>query len=49
MGSAPLSHYWRRRPVRNIASEAVTKGWTVVSMKDDWNTIFPPTNHTLDQ
>ncbi len=21
--------------------EAVAKGWTVVSMKDDWNTIFP--------
>ena len=21
--------------------EALTKGWTVVSMKDDWNTIFP--------
>ena len=22
--------------------EAAAKGWTVVSMKDDWNTIFPP-------
>ena len=22
--------------------EAVAKGWTVVSMKDDWRTIFPP-------
>ena len=22
--------------------EAQAKGWTVVSMKDDWNTIFPP-------
>jgi hypothetical protein len=22
--------------------EAVAKGWTVVSMKDDWNTIYPP-------
>lgn len=21
--------------------EKVTKGWTVVSMKDDWKTIFP--------
>jgi hypothetical protein len=21
--------------------EAVAKGWTVVSMKDDWKTIFP--------
>jgi phosphoserine phosphatase len=23
--------------------EAATKGWTVVSMKDDWKSIFPPT------
>ena len=23
--------------------EAVAKGWTVVSMKDDWATVFPPT------
>jgi len=23
--------------------EAIAKGWTVVSMKDDWNTIFPST------
>ncbi len=23
--------------------EAVAQGWTVVSMKDDWKTIFPPT------
>jgi hypothetical protein len=22
--------------------EATTKGWTVVSMKDDWKTIYPP-------
>jgi hypothetical protein len=22
--------------------EANAKGWTVVSMKDDWKTIFPP-------
>jgi hypothetical protein len=22
--------------------EALVKGWTVVSMKDDWKTIFPP-------
>jgi hypothetical protein len=22
--------------------EAVAKNWTVVSMKDDWKTIFPP-------
>jgi hypothetical protein len=24
--------------------EAKAKGWTVVSMKDDWQTIFPPAN-----
>jgi hypothetical protein len=24
--------------------EAVAKGWIVISMKDDWKTIFPPTN-----
>ncbi|HSE67420.1 MAG TPA: HAD family hydrolase [Gemmatimonadales bacterium] len=24
--------------------EAVAKGWTVVSMKDDWKTIYPPEN-----
>ncbi len=23
--------------------EAIAKGWTVVSMKDDWKTIYPPT------
>jgi len=23
--------------------EAAAEGWTVVSMKDDWKTIFPPT------
>jgi hypothetical protein len=23
--------------------EANVKGWTIVSMKDDWATIFPPT------
>jgi hypothetical protein len=22
--------------------EAVAKGWTVVDMKNDWKTIFPP-------
>lgn len=22
--------------------EAITDGWTVVSMKDDWTTIYPP-------
>jgi phosphoserine phosphatase len=25
--------------------EAAAKGWTVVNMKDDWKTIFPPPNH----
>src|SRR5262245_24380994 len=27
-------------------NEAVAKGWLVVSMKDDWKTIFPPTKST---
>jgi hypothetical protein len=22
--------------------EAVAKGWTVVSMRDDWKTVYPP-------
>ena len=26
--------------------EAVAKGWTVVSMKDDWKTVFPPASAT---
>jgi len=25
--------------------EAIAKGWTVVSMKDDWKTIFPPSDN----
>ena len=25
--------------------EAIAKGWTVVSMKDDWKIIFPTTNN----
>ena len=25
-----------------LVDEAQAKGWTVVSMKDDWQTIFPP-------
>ena len=24
--------------------EAVAKGWTVVSMRQDWKTVFPPVN-----
>jgi hypothetical protein len=24
-------------------AEAKKKGWIVISMKDDWKTIFPPT------
>jgi hypothetical protein len=24
-----------------VLDEAKTRGWTVVSMKDDWKTIFP--------
>ena len=26
-----------------LMAEAKENGWTVVSMKDDWKTIFPPT------
>jgi hypothetical protein len=26
-----------------LMAEAKTKGWIVISMKDDWKTIFPPT------
>jgi hypothetical protein len=26
--------------------EAAAKGWTVVCMKDDWKTIFPPAKPT---
>jgi phosphoglycolate phosphatase-like HAD superfamily hydrolase len=29
--------------------EALAKGWTVVSMKDDWSTVFPPTASTPNQ
>jgi phosphoserine phosphatase len=29
--------------------EAVAKGWTVVSMKNDWKTIFPPGNGSSGQ
>jgi len=25
-------------------AEAKKNGWTVISMKDDWKTIFPPEN-----
>jgi hypothetical protein len=26
-----------------LMDEAKNKGWVVISMKDDWKTIFPPT------
>jgi phosphoglycolate phosphatase-like HAD superfamily hydrolase len=29
--------------------EALAKGWTVVSMKDDWSTVFPPTASAPNQ
>jgi hypothetical protein len=25
-----------------VADEAIARGWTVVSIKDDWGTIHPP-------
>jgi haloacid dehalogenase-like hydrolase len=37
--------YDRHSPVGQLdkaLDEALAKGWTVVSMKDDWKTIFPP-------
>jgi haloacid dehalogenase-like hydrolase len=37
--------YDRKSPVGQLdkaLDEALAKGWTVVSMKDDWKTIFPP-------
>jgi hypothetical protein len=37
--------YDRKSPIGTLDKawdEAVAKGWTVVSMKDDWKTIFPP-------
>ena len=37
--------YDRKSPVGRLdkALDAATRrGWTVVSMKDDWKTIFPP-------
>jgi phosphoserine phosphatase len=39
--------YDRKSPVGQLDKawdEAVAKGWTVVSMKDDWKTIFPAGN-----
>ena len=27
-----------------LMAEAKNKGWIVISMKDDWATIFPPIN-----
>jgi phosphoglycolate phosphatase-like HAD superfamily hydrolase len=37
--------YDRKSPIGQLdkgLDEAAAKGWTVVSMKDDWKTIFPP-------
>jgi hypothetical protein len=37
--------YDRQSPVGKLdkgLDEAKAKGWTVVSMKDDWKTIYPP-------
>jgi hypothetical protein len=27
---------------QQLYDEAASKGWTVISMKDDWRQIFPP-------
>jgi hypothetical protein len=40
--------YDRKSPIGQLdkgLDEAAAKGWTVVSMKDDWKTIFPPEKH----
>ncbi len=29
-------------PLIRLGNEASAKGWTVMSMKDDWKAIFPP-------
>ena len=34
--SHPSAHWTR------LWHEAIAKGWIVISMKDDWKTIFPP-------
>jgi hypothetical protein len=37
--------YDRQSPIGRLdkaLDEAITKNWTVVNMKDDWKTIFPP-------
>ena len=37
--------YDRQSPIGRLdqgLTEAQAKGWTVVSMKDDWKTVFPP-------
>jgi phosphoglycolate phosphatase-like HAD superfamily hydrolase len=42
--------YDRQSPIGRLdhaLDEAQAKGWTVVSMKDDWKTIFPPSAATL--
>jgi hypothetical protein len=31
------------RKLDKALDEANAKGWTIVSMKDDWVTVFPPT------
>jgi hypothetical protein len=37
--------YDRQSPIGRLdkaLDEANAKGWTIVSMKDDWKTVFPP-------
>jgi hypothetical protein len=38
------SAYDRKSPIGALdkaLDEALSRGWTVVNMKDDWNTVFP--------
>ena len=38
MGLRPTSHIGR---LDKALDEALAKGWTVVSMKDEWKVIYP--------
>ena len=35
------------RVIRSSLDEASLRGWTVVDMKGDWKTVFPPTRGGL--
>lgn len=42
----PSRFHYPTPPMRRLNKawdEPIAEGWTVVSMKDDWKTIYPPT------